>query len=131
MSQIIILIICFTFSLLCSIIKQLHDKKYYKDTTLGGVIARVCLSAITGIIVSLIGLEYIENQFVLIGVSGLAGLFGSSTIKIITRFLLGQKVIRIQITDDDEPIEIIHNGKKLDDEIIDGIIEDFEDDKNV
>lgn len=117
MSQVQILIFCFIFSLICSIIKQVHDAKYYEDHTLKALILRIILSNITAIIVSLLGVEYINNQFVLLGISGAAGLFGLSTIKIITRFLLGQKVIRIQITDDDEPIDITYNGRRLDDHL--------------
>ena len=124
-----ILLICLAFSLICAITKQLYDDKYCKNTSYHEIIVRICLSAITGVITSLIGIEYVNNYYILVGLSGLAGLFGSQTIKIITRFLLGQKVIRIQITDDDEPIEITHNGKRLDDEVIDGIINTEDEDK--
>lgn len=128
MLKIKVLFICFIFAIICALTKQLYDKN-----ALGGdTIFKICLSTVTGIIVSLIGIEYVGNYYLLVGLSGLSGLFGSSTIRIVTRFLLGQKVIRIQITDDDEPIEITYNRRRAEDEIIDGMIDitDEEEEKN-
>lgn len=96
----LLILFCSIFSLFCSLIKQLYDAHYYPRNLYSFVID-VILSAVSGIIVTLILSEYVESELTLIGLSGLGGMVGLSGIKAIIKIRLGQK-IQIQFVDDND-----------------------------
>lgn len=110
MAQEHVLLWCCGFSLFCALMKQLYDCRYYPHNFYPFMI-KVILSSLNGIIVALLLSEYVSNYLVVIGFSGFGGLLGLSGLRLLTRFGLGKKIIRIQITDDQEVIEVQKNNK--------------------
>ncbi|MFW6014939.1 MAG: hypothetical protein ACOCRK_00715 [bacterium] len=106
--------ICSGFSLFAALLKQLFDVKYYPKNMYIFIID-VLLSALCGIILALVLSSYIEHELTIIGISGLGGLLGVSSIKILMKFKLGQK-IKIQIGFEEDEDELLDEViKKKDD----------------
>lgn len=104
--------ICSIFSLFAALLKQLFDARYYPKNMYIFIID-VLLSAVCGIIVALILSNFIKSELAIIGIGGLGGLLGVSSIKLLMKFKLGQK-INIQIGFDDDK----------DNKIVDRILKD-------
>ena len=111
----VLLLCCCGFSLFCALMKQLYDCRYYPDNFYPFMV-KVLLSSLNGIIVALLLTEYIDNYLVIIGLSGFGGLLGLSGLRLLTRFGLGKKIIRIQVTDEHEVVDIQRNNENKNEE---------------
>ena len=90
-----LIFICIVFSLLSSLSKQLYDSRL-RRRSIYIIFTDVLVSAMMGTIFALLFSEFNESILVLIGISGLGGMFGSSAIKLLIQFKLGRR-IKIQI----------------------------------
>lgn len=106
----IIVLICSLFSFACALLKQLYDAQYYPKNMYVFMID-VALSGLSGVVLGFILSEMIKNELVIIGLSGLGGMFGVTALKTLMKLQLGKK-INIQLSFDDEEDEhtkIKHN----------------------
>lgn len=98
---------CGLFSLFCAILKKLHDVKYYPKN-IYTFIVDVLLSSVSGLLIAMTLLDFVESKILLMGLSGLGGMFGVSALKILMCKKLNKKIkIHIDLGDDKDISDLL------------------------
>ena len=96
-NQIIRILLIFFVSFICAFSKEFNSyaKNPYKRNSLLIFISQVLLSGVCGMLIGLLATTYTDNIYIIIFISGAAGIIGSGSIRIVIRVLLSLRNINI------------------------------------
>lgn len=103
-SNLLVVMYCIIFCIMCAIIKELFDSTYKKIKKRIFII-NIFLSIMIGTIVCLIFFEAFKNPLELIGWSGFSSIIGPKSIRLITCFLRGESILEVKLKNEFEEID--------------------------